>query len=246
MRKLMLVAVGMAALTATGLAVANGSDGTTASAVTGTFTATTVSSTSTKTCTTPAGKSIATTKATYRGTAAGDADLAGPITLEVRSVVNTTDGFGVVNGALRIDVVSGRDTTARFTAVWDHGKLAGFAAGHAREPRMALLGNLSAAFTTAGGFTDGRIGSSAGGAAVELAPGRCDSTPAQQRPEKSEARGTVSALSTTSITVGGLTCAIPSSLAARVASTVKLGDRAEIRCQLMNGQNTLVRLKKKR
>jgi hypothetical protein len=244
MRKLILVAVGVASLAATGYAVAHGGGEKSAVSVAGTFSATTVSSTEAKTCTSGAGKTIVATRANYRGTAAGAADLAGAITLEAKSVINTTDGVGLVEGKLRIDVASGKDTTARFTAVYDHGKLAGLAAGKAHEPSMALVGNLSAGFTTAGGFTDGRIGATTGGAAVELASVRCD-RPEKPRPERSEARGTVSVVSSTSITVGGLTCAIPPALAAKVA-TLKLGDRAEIRCQLVNGQNTLVKIEKKR
>jgi hypothetical protein len=245
MRKLMLAAVGLAACVTAGLAVAHGVEGRTARSLAGTFTATTASSTTTKTCTTTAGKAITTTKARYSGTASGDADLAGPITLDVRSVVNTTDGVGVVEGSLRIDVASGRDTTARFSAVFDHGRLAGLASGHARDPGATLLANLSAGFSATGGFTDGKIGSTAGGAAVALSSGRCE--PKQQRApvERSEARGTVSALSATSITVGGLTCAVPAGLAAKV-SAFKVGDRAEIRCSLVNGQNTLVKIKRKR
>jgi hypothetical protein len=41
------------------------------------------------------------------------------------------------------------------------------------------------------------------------------------------------------ITVAGLTCSVPPSLAAKVA-TFKVGDRAEIHCALTNGTNTLV------
>jgi hypothetical protein len=233
-------------LAATGLAVGHGggNDGTSAVAVAGTFGATTVSSTETKTCTSSAGKAIATTHATYRGTAAGAADLAGPITLDVRSAINTTDGVGLVEGKLRIDVASGRDTSARFTAVYDHGKLAGLATGKAHDPGMALVANLSAGFSAAGGFTDGKLGASAGGGAVEVASVRCERAQ-KPRPEKSEARGTVSAVSTTSITVGGLTCAVPAALAAKTAA-LKIGDRAEIRCQLVNGQNTLVKVSKRR
>ena len=208
MRKLMLAAVGLAACVTAGLAVAHGVEGRTARSLAGTFTATTASSTTTKTCTTTAGKAITTTKARYSGTASGDADLAGPITLDVRSVVNTTDGVGVVEA--RSDRRRlGAGTTARFSAVFDHGRLAGLASGHARDPGATLLANLSAGFSATGGFTDGKIGSTAGGAAVALSSGRCE--PKQQRApvERSEARGTVSALSATSITVGGLTCAVP-------------------------------------
>jgi hypothetical protein len=244
MRKLILVAVGAVSLAATGFAVAHGGDEKSAVAVAGTFSATSVSSTETKSCTSAAGKAIAATHATYRGTAVGAADLAGPITLDVHSAINTTDGVGVVEGKLRIDVASGRDTTARFTAVYDHGKLAGLATGKAHDPGMALVANMSAGFTAAGGFTDGKLGGSSGGSAVELASVRCE-RPEKPRPEKSEARGTVSAISTTSITVGGLTCAIPPALAAKAAA-LKVGDRAQIRCQLVNGQNTLVKVSKKR
>jgi hypothetical protein len=35
-------------------------------------------------------------------------------------------------------------------------------------------------------------------------------------------------------------------MAQKVNETVKTGDRAEIRCTLANGQNTLVKLEKKR
>jgi hypothetical protein len=245
MRKLMLIAAGLASLVAAGIAVADGIEQGAAGSVTGTFSATTVSSTSTKSCATSSGKTISSTKATYRGTAAGHADLAGPITVEARSVINTTDGLGIVEGKVRIDVAAGRDTTARFTAVYDHGKVAGLAVGKADEPAVALVGNLSATFSPTGGFTDGKIGGSAGGAAVELARAKCRKNDDDRRPERSEAQGKVSALSATSITVGGLTCAIPPALAAK-AATLKVGDRAEIRCQLVNGQSTLVRITKKK
>ena len=183
------------------------------------------------------------TNARYSGTALGDADLAGPIRVTARSVINTTDDVGAVEGRLRIDVASGGDTVAHFSAVYDHGKLAGLAAGHVQDPHAKLLANLSAGFGS-GGFTGGKIGSSAGGSAVELGPGRCEPTQAQA--EKSEATGTVSALSQGSITVAGLTCLLPTSLAAKVNSTVKIGDRVRIHCSLVNGQNTLVRIAKKR
>ena len=73
---------------------------------------------------------------------------------------------------------------------------------------------------------------------MEIQPGRCRA--AKPVSEHSEARGTISALSTTSITVGGLTCTIPAgaTLAAQLAK-FKLGGQASIRCTLVNGQNTL-------
>jgi hypothetical protein len=176
MRKLMFASAVVAVLTTAGLALAQVMDGTKSiQSVTGTFTATTVSIRGkTTTCKTTDGKTIVTTKASYAGTAAGNADLAGPIKLDVRSVVNTTDDVGVVTGKLRIDVASGNDTVAGFTAVYEKGKLGGLATGHAQDPHARLYANLSAGFNAATGFTDGKLGGSAGGSAVEVGKGRCE------------------------------------------------------------------------
>jgi hypothetical protein len=247
MRIQMLTAGALAALATAGLAVGMGLDGTrSAKAVVGTFTATTVSDLRTRTCTTTDGKTIAWTRARYRGAASGDSDLAGPITLDVRSVINTTDAVGTVEGRLRIDVASGGDTVAHFLSVYDRGKAAGIATGHVQDPHAKLVANLSAGFSVNGGFTDGKLGNSTGGAAVELGPARCRPDRDDDERETSEAEGRVSALSQTSITVGGLTCAIPSNLAARVNDELDVGNRAEIRCQVVAGQNTLVRFKRDR
>jgi hypothetical protein len=239
-RTLALTAAVAAALTATGLAVARNLDShTNVRAVAGSFTATTASRVDTKTCTTTDGKTLVTTTGTYTGTSTGDADLTGNATLRARSTINSTDNVGVVSGWLRIDVASGRDTQADFNAVYSGGSLAGLAVGHAHEPAAKLVANLSAGFTAAGGFTNGKIGGTAGGAAVELGPGRCQSVKTIQ--QKSEARGTISAVSSTSITVAGLTCAVPANLQERV-SKLTTNMRAEIHCTLVNGTNTLTRV----
>jgi hypothetical protein len=243
MRKLLLAAAAVAALVATSVAVADGIGGAkTAKSVAGTFSATSAN-VSTRTCTTTDGKSLAITDARYTGAATGDPDLTGPITLRARSVINTTDGVGVVDGSLRIDVASGRDTHANYAAVYDHGNVAGLAAGRAHDPAARLVANLSAAFSAAGGFTGGKFGGgTAGGSAVEIGPGRC--APAA-KPEKSEARGTITALSATSITVAGLSCNIPADKSADVNAKFKVNDRAEIHCSLVGGQNTLTRIEKR-
>jgi hypothetical protein len=240
----MLVLVGLVALSTASFAVANGLDGPrTAKGVAGSFSAGAVS-TKTRTCQAANGDTISITRGRYSGTAAGDPDLAGAIRLYAQSVIDTTSGFGVVHGKLRIDVASGGDTIAHFTGVYDHGKLAGLARGRAHEPFTRLLANFSAGFSASGGFTGGKLGGSAGGAAVELSPGQCQ--PAQAKPhEKSEARGTISALAANSITVAGLTCEMSAELGAKVNSLFKLGDRAQIRCTLVDGKNILVRIKKR-
>lgn len=240
-RTLALAAIVVAALTASSIAVARGLDDTkNARAVTGTFTATTASHIDSKTCTTPDNKTLVVTNGTYTGTASGDPDLTGNATLRAHSVINTTDGVGVVNGTLRIDV-AGRDTQAQFDTVYSGGSIAGLADGHAHSPAARLVANMSAGFSSTGGFTNGKLGGSSGGAAVELAPGSC--RPMKAVKEHSQARGTVGPVSSTSITVAGLTCAVPPNLQSKVAGFTT-GSRAEIACQLVNGVNTLTRIAK--
>ena len=240
---MLFAATAVVALVAASVAVADGIGGAkTAKSVAGTFTATS-SSVSTRTCTTTDGKSLAITYAWYTGAASGDPDLTGQIRLRARSVINTTDGVGVVDGALRIDVGAGRDTHANYAAVYDHGNVAGLALGRAHDPSARLVANLSAAFSAAGGFTGGKLGGgTASGSAVEVGPGRC--APAG-KPEKSEARGTISALSADSITVAGLTCKIPADKSADVNAKFKVTDRAQIHCSLVGSDNTLTRIEKR-
>jgi hypothetical protein len=245
MRRMTFAAAVLCALVATSYAVAHGIDGAkSAKAVAGGFNAT-ASSVSTRTCTTSDGKAIVVTDGKYTGTATGDPDLTGAITLRARSTINTTDGVGVVNGRFRIDVASGGDTEAAFSTVYDHGTIAGLASGRAHDPSARLIANVSATFAAATGFTGAKIGGgTANGSAVELSSaGGC--RPAKVRAEKSEARGVISALSTTSITVANLTCTIPADKSADVNAKFKQGDTAEIHCTFANGQNTLTRIEKK-
>jgi hypothetical protein len=241
MRKLMFAAAGLVALAVASVAVAHGIDGAkTAKAVTATFTASSSNVTS-RSCTTTDGKTLTITNGRYTGTASGDPDLTGPITLRARSVVNS-DGVGIVDGTFRIDVASSRDTAAVFTTVYDHGTVAGLAGGRAHQPSARLVANVSATFAP-GSFTGGKIGGgTAAGSAVEVGPGKCAPGP---KPEKSSARGTISALSSSSITVAGLTCVIPSDKSADVNSKFKVNDRAEIHCSVQNGQTTLTGIEKK-
>ena len=243
MRKLTYALTVLAALVATSYAVADGIEGAkSANAVAGTFTASGVN-TSSRTCTTADGKTVVVTDGKYTGAATGDADLTGNITLRARSIINTTDNVGVVSGQFSIDT-TGRDTRGAYSAVYDHGNIAGLAMGRAHDPSVALVANLSAGFNAATGFTSGKLGGgTSGGLAVELGGKGC--RPTQQNHEKSEARGTISALSSTSITVAGLTCAIPSDKSADVNAKFKQGDAAEIHCAFANNQNTLTSIEGK-
>jgi hypothetical protein len=247
MRKLTFAIAGVLALVATSIAVAHGIDGAkTATAVSGTFNAAPAGTVTTRSCTTTDNKTITITDAKYAGQAvSSNADLQGAITLRARSVINTTDGVGTVNGAYRIDVASGGDTVGAFSTVYDHGTVAGWTAGRAHTPYAKLLGNLSATFGANTGFAGGKIGGgTAAGAALELGPASCK--PSKPPTEKSEAKGTVTAISATSITVAQLTFLIPTAMSAAVNDKVKMNDRAEIHCSVQNGQNTLTRVEKLR
>lgn len=190
MRKLLIVAVCVTALATAGLAVGKGLKGSrTARLVAGTFVATTATHAETKTCTTADGKTLVMSHGRYSGLSTGDPDFTGPVTLDVHSVLNTTDDVGVVQGKLKVDV-AGKDTVAQFDAVYDGGKLAGLAHGHAHDPGVQVLANLSAGFSTAGGFTDGKLGGSAGGSAVELGPGKCEAAkPTKPAGENAKPKG---------------------------------------------------------
>ncbi|HEY6960741.1 MAG TPA: hypothetical protein VI408_02505 [Gaiellaceae bacterium] len=243
--KLTLTIVGLVSLVATSVAVAHGIEGAkTAKAVAAQFTAATVTNVTSRTCTTSDSKTIVVTDGTYTGTATGDTDLAGPITLHARSVVNTTDNVGTVMGAFKIDTAGDGSTRGAFTGVLSGTGLAGFGTARAHGG-SAVLGNLSATFSPTTGFAPGSKigGGTSGGNAVEIGSGSC--RPAHQTAEHSSARGTVSAISTTSITVAGLTCALPSDKAADINAKVKQGDSVEIECSLQNGTNTLVKIEGK-
>lgn len=239
MSRLTFAVAGAAALVVTSVAVAHGLDGTRGvTRVAATFSAS-QTKTQTRTCTTTNGKTIATTTARYAGTASGGtADLAGPMTLSTRSVVNTIDGIGTTDGTLRIMPTAGGKTDAHFTAVFDGGTMAGLAVGHT-STHAQLVAAISATVGTTG-LSNGKLGGgTAPGSAAELVAGAC--APSKTVTQTSEAKGTVSAVTSTSITVAGLTCSVPLTFSTKIA-TVKQGDRAEIKCSLQNGVNTLVKL----
>jgi hypothetical protein len=241
MRKLTLAIAGLAALVATSVAVAHGIGGANAAAVAGTFSAA-PAHVDTSTCTTTNGKTIVVTKAKYSGTATGDADLSGPITLQTHSVLNTTDNVGTVWGSFVIKTADHPDTTGNFTTVYSNGTVTGIATGRVHRPSMRLLANVSATFTPTAGFTNAKIGGgTAGGTAVELSSAPCKAKP---KPviEHTTARGSISALSTSSITVAGLSCALTTAQSPTINAKYKTGDRVEIRCAFAGGQLTLTRI----
>lgn len=241
MRKLVWITAAIVALAGTGMAVARGLDSKSVKPVSATFTATTASVVRTATCTGADG-TYATTKATYTGTASSsESSLNGPVTIDARSLINTTTNVGTLSGKLRFGSGEGNDT--HFDAVYSNGNIAGLAQGHTRDPGGRLLANLSAAFSATGGFTNGKLGGgTSGGDAVEVLRGGCEPTPAP-KPDTIKVHGAVSAVSATSITAAGVTCSIPASLQASVAGlALAAGSQVEMTCTPSGGTNTLSRI----
>ncbi len=229
MRKLASIAIVGAALVGTGLAVAHGFDSKSVTPVSTTFSATPSGAVNTSTCTGSNGHVYTFTKATYAGTAtgaSGDTNLNGPITLDTRSLIDTTANVGVVSGKLQIGS-GGNETDAHFETVFSAGNVAGYAEGHTGTPHTQLQGNLSAGFTTAGGFTGGKLGGgTSGGNAVEISPGGCE--PAKPpKPDRIEAHGTFTT-GTGTITVAGVTCNVPAGTLATQVAGLNAGANNEI------------------
>lgn len=244
MRRLTFAAVVLVALIATSYAVAHGIEGAKSStAVAGGFNAT-QASVSSRTCTTSDNKTIVISDGKYTGTATStNADLAGNITIRARSVVNTTDGVGTVNGVLRIDVANNKDTEAAFAGVLSGTGLAGFAVGKSHASNARLIGNLSATFDPKTGFSGGKIGGgTSGGNAVEVSGGCKPQRPTQER---SEAKGPITTLNSTTIVVAQLSCALPAAQAADINAHFKQGDVVEIHCAVISGTNTLTGIEKR-
>lgn len=185
------------------------------------FTATSVSGTASRTCGT-----VSATSATYSGPA---------MTISARSTIDARTGMGLVVGTLTSPAVSGQ-----FSAVFDHGALSGTTTGHVGT--RALVASLTAEFDPAHGFTKGVIGGrSPVGSAVLTSS--CSPPPEKQL---RHARGIVKDSNADEITVGSLTCAVPSRLGVAVAFNYGAGSWASITCSVSNGRATLVAITAKK
>jgi hypothetical protein len=256
MRRLIITATGVLLLGAS-VAVANNGFGfgsRTIKAVNGTvFAATAVSNARTRTCTGSDGASYSFTRATYTGTVSGSSEAAlnGNATIDALSIINSTAGIGTVSGRLRIDGSTGAHTSAAFDTVYSGGTVAGLAEGHTSEHGGGLVANISANFTATGGFTNGKLGGgTAGGTAVVTGSGGCNSPTTTSKPDRIEVHGTVTTITPappatpTSITAAGITCSVPSTLAAAVNS-VHVGDSVKLECTVSGGTNTLAKIERK-
>ena len=261
-RPLIFTLVGLTALGSAGIALGHGlGGGLKTSTAAATFAAAPSSSITSKTCTGSDGTYVI-TKGSWTGTAASsNSRLSGAIRIHGELGVNQTTGLGWLVARVRIDAGSdgSNDAGADLRGVVANGKLTGFLNGHIQD-EGAVYGSV-AATVGATGFSDGQIG---GGtptaAAVVIDRGSC--TPATVQRAVVSARGTLTAVSATSLTLQGfdnrgdhkgdnnadnkgssitLTCAVGSDLAATVAK-LKVGDAASVTCGLVDGSYRLLRI----
>jgi hypothetical protein len=160
-RVLWIVLAGIALALSAGISaavVAKKEPGTT-SAVSASFSATTVSDRKVQTCTGSDG-TYEITHARYNGTATStDPRLNGALEIRVKSVLNTTKGLGWVEGQLRVRNASPKaEAHGSLSAVYQSGQLSGLLKGNVNKPSSKLRANVSAAFSSAGGFTSGQLG----------------------------------------------------------------------------------------
>lgn len=244
MRRLILITAAGLALLGAGIAVAHEGGSKSVKQVAATFTATSGSNVQTSTCTGSDNVTYTTTRGRWSGTAAttapaGDTSLTGNATVDAEVIVNSA-GDGFASGKVRID--GANHTSAWFEGVISGGShIAGLAEGRGSAGWSRLVANLSADWTSAGGFTNGKLGGgAAGGNAVVLMSGGCK----PPRPETIELHGNVT-IGSGVVTVAGVNCTVPANLATTVANNFHTGDRVEVKCASASGTNTLLRIEGK-
>jgi hypothetical protein len=137
------------------------------------FGATAVSHNRTTTCVASDG-TYQNTSATYTGatTGASDPRLGGTLVIRAHSVLNTTTGYGWLEGSFRIRSDGGARGTIH--AAIAGGKAIGELTGTVNHPAGKLVASFASGFTPAGGFDSGELGpGSASGAGTIFSHGAC-------------------------------------------------------------------------
>jgi hypothetical protein len=156
-RRLLLAVATVTALAAAGIAIAGpGLSGST-SLVAASFYANTLVRSHTQTCTAMNNDAITITDATFTGSATStDARLAGPVSIRVKSVYDSTTNAGSLTGEMQIAGTASPPAPGHFYASLDavdvNGNVQGFLAG-ALGGGSRFLGSFSATFSPTGGFS---------------------------------------------------------------------------------------------
>ena len=252
MRKTLVIAVAAAvALATAAIAMAAVFTASGVSATTATFATDKVKLRSAS-CTGADGKAFTITQGRYTGTAtfaAPAAELSGPLTIDARTTYSTTDGLGYVSGSFRVR--DGRDDRnrlgGRFTATLKGSQLVGFLTASGRGNHARVLGNLSATFVPATGFTAGAVGSTSSTAVLAVVAGPiCPKPKPAPRPQVRSVDGKVSAVgdgsvgSTITVATRGPSTATCTRDATSPATTgIAVGTKVAMKCELIGTTWTL-------
>ena len=229
------------------------------STTTATFSTDKVSPVRSASCTGTDGKAFTITHGHYTGTAtftAAAGELSGPLKIDARTTYSTTDGLGYVEGSFRVQD-SRHDPNrlgGRFTATLKGSQLVGFLTASARGHHARVLGNLSATFVPATGFTAGAVGSTSSTAVLAVVAGRtCPKPKPAPKPQVRGVDGKVSAVgdgsvgSTITIARRGLLTATCTRDATSPATTgIAVGTKLAMKCELIGTTWTLRMIHKHR
>ena len=152
--------------------------------VSATFAATKVTDLKSSTCTGADG-AYTVTNATYSGdSSSSDSRLDGKIELRVKSIYNTDKSLGWLEANVKV-AGAGADEKAhgKLHAVNKGGQLQGLLTGGVHGPDGKLLGNVSAGFTSGGGFTDGKLGTGGADNTAIVHSGACKPPKAPKSPK---------------------------------------------------------------
>jgi hypothetical protein len=179
-RRVLLAGAAVVALAAAGIAIAGPGTPASTSLVSATFFANTLVRSHSDTCT-PAAPADAytSTDAVFTGSASSaDTRLAGPITIDVKSVYDTTKNVGSLKGNVDIQTATPPGHFhARLTAVNVNGAVQGWLDGNLGDGSH-FIGGFTATFSPTGGFsssgTPATIGSGSGTNTAIVWTGNCN------------------------------------------------------------------------
>ncbi len=255
-RTILLVGVALVALGATGVAVAK-LKATGVSPASATFTAS-VDGARTSTCI-GNGDTYRLTKGRYAGKldfAAPNDDLDGTLVLWLDATYNQTDRVGWVEGTFRVRDDDRRPNGRLFGTLGESGgqlTLDGFANGKVNRRYARLLGGITATLkaneTGLITLVEGSLGTGGPSFPAVLAGRPCGGDKPAAITVRLTVHGTISAVSTESVTVSPTgsdpqTCFVRSGTSPST-SGFSTGQRVEMGCGLLDGKWTLLRLKRR-
>jgi hypothetical protein len=256
MRKTVTIAVAAAvALATAAVAMAAVFTASGVSPTTATFSTDKVAKLKARTCTGADAKAFTLTDGHYTGVADFTnpaTDLDGTLTIHAKTTYSTTDGFGWVEGSFRIHDHP-TNLSGKFSGTLKGTDLVGFLTATSRGHHARVLGNLSATFNPATGFTGGALGStSSTGVLAVIAGPVCK--PPKPAPKPKPARpvsvhGVVSVVGDSSvgstITVmskGPSTATCTRDATSPATTGFAVGAKVEMKCELVGSTWTLRQL----